>query len=260
MDTPEQFSLKWHKFEENLRASLSCDDKFVDVTLACEDDVQIKAHKIILASGSHFFQSILSKLNHPHPLIYMKGVNQNHLNHLVEFLYKGEVSINQDDLSEFLIVAEEFEVKGLINTEKRIEEIIETDHLIKTSTRDKKQTIKTEKPTHDEQEVVKSENELKLDDTDLNIKTSQNSLDQTNTTDKTVDLERKLDSLIKKVDGVWSCSVCGKTNKKINKLKRHVEIHLEGVVHSCPDCGREFRTTNALQHHKPICFQNSIVD
>merc|ERR1712129_362391 len=195
--------------------------------------VQIKAHKIILASGSHFFQSILSKLNHPHPLIYMKGVNQNHLNHLVEFLYKGEVSINQDDLSEFLVVAEEFEVKGLINTEK---------------------------PNQDEREVVKSENELKLDDTDLNIKTCQNSLDQTNTTDKTVDLERKLDSLIKKVDGVWSCSVCGKTNKKINKLKRHVEIHLEGVTHSCPDCGREFRTTNALQRHKPICFQNSIVD
>ena len=138
-------------------------------------------------------------------------------------------------------MAEEFEVKGLINTEKKIEEIIETDHLIKTSTKNEDQIIKTEKINHDEQEVVKGENDLKLDETDLKIKTSQNSLDQLSTKNKAIVLERKLDSLMKKVNGVWSCSVCGKTNSRAAKLKRHVEIHLEGVIHPCPDCGKEFR-------------------
>ena len=66
------------------------DDKdFTDVTLACEDGKQVEAHKVILASSSPFFQSILKKNKHIHPLIYMRGVKSDDLLAIVDFLYSG---------------------------------------------------------------------------------------------------------------------------------------------------------------------------
>ena len=43
---------------------------FLDVTLASEDRKQIEAHKVILTVSSPFFQNLLKKNKHPHPLIY----------------------------------------------------------------------------------------------------------------------------------------------------------------------------------------------
>ena len=45
------------------------DKEFSDVTLVCEDGKQMEAHKVILASSSPFFEKILKKRKHPHPLI-----------------------------------------------------------------------------------------------------------------------------------------------------------------------------------------------
>ena len=50
------------------------DKDFSDVTLAREDGLQEKGHKVILASSSPFFKDLLVKNKHPHPLIYMRGV------------------------------------------------------------------------------------------------------------------------------------------------------------------------------------------
>ena len=44
------------------------------MTLACEDGQQVEAHKVILAASSPFFQNLLQKNTHSHPLIYMRGV------------------------------------------------------------------------------------------------------------------------------------------------------------------------------------------
>ena len=49
------------------------DKEFADVTLACEDGQQVDAHKVILGASSPFFQKILTRNKHPHPLIFMKG-------------------------------------------------------------------------------------------------------------------------------------------------------------------------------------------
>jgi hypothetical protein len=47
---------------------------FADVTLACEDGQQVKAHKVILSSSSLFFKNILLKNLHPSPLILLAGI------------------------------------------------------------------------------------------------------------------------------------------------------------------------------------------
>ena len=89
------------------------DVDFVDVTLACEDGQQVEAHKIILAAASPFFQNMLSKNIHAHPLIYMRGIKSEDLVAIVDYLYHGEANIYQDNLESFLAIAEELKLKGL---------------------------------------------------------------------------------------------------------------------------------------------------
>ena len=77
----EKLCLQWNDFRENVDSafkSLRNDKKFTDVTLACEDGQQIEAHKIILAASSPFFEKILHKSKHPHPLIYLRGIRSKH--------------------------------------------------------------------------------------------------------------------------------------------------------------------------------------
>ena len=78
--------------------------EFTDVTLVCEDGQQVEAHKVILASTSSLFMKILGKNRHSHLLIYMKGMKFDELNALVDYIYKGKVSIPAEDLDNFLQV------------------------------------------------------------------------------------------------------------------------------------------------------------
>ena len=85
-------SLQWNDFKDNAInafGSLRDDNDFADVTLACEDGKQVEAHKVVLASSSPFFQNILRKNKHIHPLIYMRGVKSDDLLAIVDFLYSG---------------------------------------------------------------------------------------------------------------------------------------------------------------------------
>ena len=73
----EKLCLKWNDYQDNVNSAFALmrgENDYADVTLACEDGQQIEAHKVILAASSPFFQNLLTKNKHPHPLIYMKGI------------------------------------------------------------------------------------------------------------------------------------------------------------------------------------------
>jgi len=111
----EKFCLKWNDFEANISGAfkeLREDKDFFDVTLACDED-QINAHKVILSACSPFFRNILRRNPHQHPLLYMKGVSFSNLQSVLNFMYHGEVNVAQDDLNNFLAVAEDLRIKGL---------------------------------------------------------------------------------------------------------------------------------------------------
>ena len=111
----EKYCLKWNDFEGNVSQGLRDlrnDKEFFDVTLAC-DDKQIEAHKVILSACSAFFRNILRQNPHQHPLLYLKGVKYKELLSVLNFMYVGEVNIAQDELDEFLLIAEDLKIKGL---------------------------------------------------------------------------------------------------------------------------------------------------
>ena len=111
----EKLCLQWNDFKENIISSfgsLRGDDDFTDVTLVCEDGEQVEAHKMILAASSPVFQSILKRNKHAHPLIYMRGTRSEDLFAILDFLYRGETYVYQENLNSFLILAEELQLKG----------------------------------------------------------------------------------------------------------------------------------------------------
>ena len=126
----DKFCLRWNDFEANISLAfqdLQKEEDFFDVTIACEDHEQIKAHKVILASCSLFFKNILRRNQHQHPLLYLKGVKSRDFEGILNFIYQGEVNVAQDHLNGFLAVAEELQIKGLTqqNTQCKHEEHVE---------------------------------------------------------------------------------------------------------------------------------------
>lgn len=115
----EKFCLKWNDFESNISSAfceLRNDAELFDVTLACEDDEQMPAHKLVLSACSTFFRSVLRRCGgqqNQQLMLYLRGVTARDMSCVLEFMYHGEVSVAQDDLNTFLQVAEDLKVKGL---------------------------------------------------------------------------------------------------------------------------------------------------
>jgi len=113
----EKFGVRWNDFESNMSSAfqeLREEKDFFDVTLACEDE-QVGAHKVILSACSHFFHAVLRRNPHSHPLLYLKGVKFAKLLPILDFMYRGQVDVAQDDLNSFLALAEDLKVKNLSN-------------------------------------------------------------------------------------------------------------------------------------------------
>jgi len=121
MESSEKFCLKWNDFETNISSAfrdLREEKDFFDITLVCEDDNQVMAHKVILSACSPFFRNILRRNSHQHPLLYLKGVKYKELLAVLNFMYQGEVSVAQEELNIFLTVAEDLRVKGLTQSKQ----------------------------------------------------------------------------------------------------------------------------------------------
>jgi len=98
----------------NTFKNLLSDKDFTDVTLACDDNKQITAHKVILSSCSKLFQNILLRNPHQHPLIYLTGVKYAELQSIINFMYVGQTEVEQVDLEEFLMSARKLQINGLM--------------------------------------------------------------------------------------------------------------------------------------------------
>ncbi|XP_002024297.2 modifier of mdg4 isoform X2 [Drosophila persimilis] len=120
MATTQQYSLRWNNYLRHLTYSLDnhrLNDDFVDVTL-CVDGRKIKAHKVVLSSCSSYFKEIFKENPHPHPVIIFKFIKFEDLNSIIEFMYQGEVNVQQEALQSFLQTAELLAVQGLTAEEK----------------------------------------------------------------------------------------------------------------------------------------------
>ena len=260
----DKLCLQWNDFKDNLGSSfgeLRGDKDLTDVTLACGDGKQVEAHKVILASSSPFFMDMLKRnKQHPHHLIYMRGLKSEDLAAIVDFLYFGETNVFQENLDSFLALAGELQLKGLTGTGNSTDEAEEP---LKDPTF-RNNPVKKEKS----EEQKKTSNLGQRISTKVAVPTNQISTNpsnqiSTNPTNKISTNLQDLDEQIKSMmtiadqrtsDGhkLATCNICGKEAAS-NNMPSHIEAnHITGVSHSCDLCGKVSRSRDALRKHKNL--------
>lgn len=123
--SPQQFCLRWNNYQSNLTNvfdQLLQSESFVDVTLAC-DGHSVKAHKMVLSACSPYFQALFFDNPCQHPIVILKDIKWPELKAVVEFMYKGEINVSQEQIGPLLKVAESLKVRGLadVNSEHDLE-------------------------------------------------------------------------------------------------------------------------------------------
>jgi len=245
----EKLCLKWNDFQNNTNhafQSLRTDIDFSDVTLACEDGEQVEAHKVILAASSPFFQNLLRRNKHPHPLVYMRGVKSEDLVAIIDFLYFGEANVYQENIEAFLALAGELELKGLTGNSSQEQASSSLPPADK------------EKPTPNiiqpKTEPFKSQHSYEEEQLETALAVQNYEVSHVNITD-TQELDAKVKSMMTKSENIFQgrkadiCTVCGKEGLGRNIID-HIEAnHLEGVSIPCNSCGKIFRSRNAQRLH-----------
>jgi len=266
----EKFQLQWNEFQNNLRQSLKelrDSEDFCDVTLACDDESQINVHKVILAAASPFFQKILKRNTQQKPFIYLRGVKFSDLEAVVNFMYQGEVSIYEENLNDFLAVAEDFQLKGLSGREKITEtENSTTEKPTKFTSFDSKPTPKQETNSFDIENTdsIPTDNQtVFVNDTEEKFAIAlpaecENKLSVSLT--EMSELDDTISSMVVQEGGLWSCTVCGKQSKRKFNLRAHVEVHIDSAGHPCNKCDKTFRSRNSLNFHTYTAHKRNKVE
>lgn len=99
-------------------SSLLASSSLCDVTLVCSDG-HLAAHKVILAATSSFFSSVFNLNHHNHPLIYLRGIKTEQMKAVLDFLYSGVVNVTEEGVDDFLEVANDLKIEGLMVKHKK---------------------------------------------------------------------------------------------------------------------------------------------
>ncbi|XP_059487100.1 sex determination protein fruitless-like isoform X12 [Neocloeon triangulifer] len=124
----QQYSLRWNNYVRHMTSafeSLRSDRDLIDVTLSCEGK-KIPAHKMLLSACSSYFKDLFKENPCQHPVIIFRNVTFDDLMALVDFMYNGEVNVEQEQLASFLNTAELLQVQGLTNSSKDQEKVKKT--------------------------------------------------------------------------------------------------------------------------------------
>ena len=223
---------------------------FYDVTIVGDDLKPVSAHKVVLSASSEYFSHILSAKNQANTLVCLPGANSHMIKCLIDFMYLGEVEIKQSNVTEFMRMAQNLKVEGLLFDMSSVDEAMKQS---------KDQDITTLNSPKIFNDTSSSINETKHN-VSGQIVATQNEYNQFEDKTKGLSLneEVKIEHEVYETnysrlhDGTFVCKVCGKTSTNSRTIKEHIEIHLEGVSFMCR-CGKSFGTRSNLRGHQRYC-------
>merc|ERR1712179_316106 len=242
------YNICWDKFKASTNEAfknLIMDTDFTDVTLACEDGKQIKAHKVILSACSPFFNDILIQNPHTHPLIYLKGINYSCLRYLMNFIYLGETEVKQADLDRFISSSKDLKIERLTGLEN--EQHTKKDYL---------SSIEEEPALMKKEEKSENQNDIK-EKHDINVQNAESILSmegddvlwESCPDDIVTKLEMEDSRTMDKKEGLYPCNNCEYIAKYNHHLRRHQMSKHELIKFPCSQCESKFTQISSLKRH-----------
>ena len=214
----EKFNLIWQTFPlhgKNLFQQLMETGKYSDVTLVSDDQHIFKAHKFVLSSCSTFFETIFDN-NPNNTSVYLRGVNQEELNSILQFIYLGKTTLFQERMNLFMNVAKDLKIKEI--GENAVDD--------------------------NDDEAVNSKNEIVVNE-HVFIK-------QESTSDLTHNIREDTSKYYKislNDENKYACEKCDYKTTIKRDLVRHVQGIHEGIKFPCTYCNNEFNMLNNLRRH-----------
>ena len=278
---PGKFALTWDEFQPKMAGrfeSLLQSREFSDVTLVSKDNTRMKAHKVILGSGSAFFNEVLSHMkDHPHPLIYLMGVEMEVLEAIMSFLYLGQVEVKQEMIQDFMKTATELQIDGLHTKDLEANEKEETKRPFIVNESETQFDVRyTEASKMSDMFNIKKRPAREMPDeeksNDFNPLETKADLPHSLmfpcslcdfVSERKRDLryhmgekhrhERvsvKIETFSKKSeDGLYWCTVCPKKFSDASNSRRHMaKVHYK-ILHFCTDCNYSSTEKANIKHH-----------
>merc|ERR1712133_178456 len=231
----EKYNLNWPTYSDHLREMLHemmKSNELTDVTLVCDDKRQYKAHKIVLSACSSVFKNIINDLPQNNSVIYLRGIQHQEMESILEFMYSGVAKFHQNRMAEFLNVSKNLEINEI---NKNI--VFEDENILKNNKHDYKklpidQSLNTSEIIHRDENVMEKEYENLSD------------------YKKLANVPNHMEIQQEVVKLVWyTCNQCGKQYNQNNHLKTHIQSVHEGVKYSCNHCEQQFTRKNSLNVH-----------
>ena len=263
----EKFNLKWNDFQTNVSKSFGLfrnETYLHDVTLVSDDSIHIPTHKLVLSACSEYFKSIFQKTKQSQPIICLEGLNSHDLRDVLDYVYEGEVKIEQDNLDKFLTVAKRLKLEGLIGGEAE-----PPGNDGKYEPQD--QGFKYESSHHVDgygyEENIEERNVVVPDYDNRKIfhpkkQRNQNTgiiaMDGTDASELV--REKTKENTITNPDGSLTCNICQTVFTGVKKswyMKSHMEVHIDGISYPCQLCDKTFRSKNSFSKHKSVAHRYS---
>jgi len=122
----ENFKLRWndhHSIFFSTAENFILGDHLTDVTLSCGKQ-EFSAHKLVLSICSTYFNELFTPKTHKQrpansaAIVYLKDVDPHHLELLLNFMYRGEINVEEDELISLLSTAKGLQIRGLSDNEE----------------------------------------------------------------------------------------------------------------------------------------------
>ncbi|CRK95846.1 CLUMA_CG009294, isoform A [Clunio marinus] len=252
-----------------------------NVTLTAEGKM-IKAHKLILAASSKYFESLFTSLEEEkHLVIALKDIPMKHLIHVLEYIYCGQVDLNSQDVAGFKEVAESLQIKvdvGILEASKSIVDqemraLSQTTLAGVSSSRDlmmdhsmnSLNTTNTLTDTSlesiDEQlddtrdEPEPAARKRKHNENNLMDDKKRSSLDPYTKTARRILRYSHIDRTKKPIESTMHCGYCRRSHRisSINYHQKHCWSNPKRTTSECKHCRRKLETPAKLRHHAVKC-------
>uniref|UniRef100_A0A1A9WS60 BTB domain-containing protein n=1 Tax=Glossina brevipalpis TaxID=37001 RepID=A0A1A9WS60_9MUSC len=115
---PDHYSLRWNNHQNHIMRSFDAllqTKTLVDVTLVCAE-TSIRAHKMVLSACSPFFQRVFADTPCKHPVIVLKDFRGWVVQAIIDFMYRGEISVPQQRLQTLMQAGESLQIRGLVES------------------------------------------------------------------------------------------------------------------------------------------------
>ena len=109
--------LNWDTSQQEINRNLKQiwnDQCFTDVTLAFDDEVQIKTNRTLLAAISPVLRGAMKSVSGHNSCIFLFGMESSTVKSLLEFVYQENINIEKDKLEHFLNTARKLKINGFI--------------------------------------------------------------------------------------------------------------------------------------------------